>query len=86
MEVLLAEVEVLLAAAVCARLALRVWRSHVLPLQLKIRLYPCLVLSLLTYGLVSRVLTSAQEEYLEVSHVRQILQIRESGKKTSPKT
>jgi len=47
------------------RLTARVWRSRILPMILKVRLYVSLVVSILLYGLQARCLSKSQEARLE---------------------
>jgi hypothetical protein len=60
------------AAAVCARLNLRIWRTHVFPITVKLRVYYCLVLSILFYGLSARILPEHFENRIEIFHIRSI--------------
>lgn len=64
-----------LATAVLARLALRVWRSKILPAAMKIRLHICLVLSVLLHALPASVLSEGLERELEVFHVRAVRRV-----------
>ena len=60
------------ASVANTKLMLRVWRSTILPLILKTRLYVSLILSISLYGLAGRILTKTQVCRMERWHVRAV--------------